>query len=223
MASVPATTFPPEWTAADWQAHLGGVPLARIRMYPRPGLATLQDVLEMRRLTGALCELVDGVLVEKPMGYYESQLAAALLYFLGAYLQSTRLGAVAGADGMLEILPNVVRIPDVSFIRWERLPKEPAGPIPAIAPDLAVEILSESNTAEEMARKLSDYFAAGTRMVWYLDPRTRSACVYCEPGRGQQIGEDGVLCGGDVLPGFELPLRKLFAAVEPPAEKSPED
>jgi Uma2 family endonuclease len=206
---------PFEWTAADWQSHLGGIPLQRIRMYPRPGMATEKDVLEIHARTGRLCELVDGVLVEKPMGFYESELAAALIFFLGEYLRTHRLGTTAGEAGMLKILPTQVRIPDVSFIRWGRLPDRRA-PIPAVAPDLAVEVLSESNTEEEMAQKLRDYFAAGTLLVWYIDPRARSARAYTALEQYVVIDEAGTLSGGDVLPGFELRLKDLFAAVEPP-------
>jgi Uma2 family endonuclease len=216
MARPVVTTFPPEWTAADWQEHLGGVPLGRIRMYPRPGLAVPHDVLEMHEKTGRLCELVDGVLVEKPIGFHESQLAGAMLFFLWAYLRVNRVGTAAGADGMLEILPNLVRMPDVSLIRWERMPAGDPGPIPAIAPDLAIEILSPSNTPAEMERKLREYFAAGARLVWYIDPTTRTARAYSGPDAGALVPEDGALSGGAVLPGFELPLRDLFAAVERP-------
>lgn len=211
----PWSAYPIEWTAADWQSRLGGVALDRIRMYPRPGMATEKDVLEVHTRAGRLCELIDGVLVEKPMGYRESQLAAALIVALGAYLRLHRIGTVAGEAGMLKVSPTQVRIPDVSFIRWERLPAE-SGPIPAVAPDLAVEILSEGNTEQEMARKLDDYFAAGTRLVWYIDLNSRSARTYTSPEHCVVVDEAGSLLGGNVLPGFEVRLMDLFAEVEPP-------
>jgi len=210
------STYPIEWTAADWQEHLGGIPLHRIRMYPRPGMATEKDVLEIHARTGRLCELVDGVLVEKPMGFYESQLASALIVVLGEYLRAHKIGALAGEAGLLRILLRQVRIPDVSFVRWDRLPRD-AGPIPAVSPDLAVEILSESNTEQEMARKLREYFAGGTRLVWYIDPATRTARAYTSPEHCQFLDEEGVLGGGDVLPGFEMRLKDLFAEVQRPS------
>ena len=178
-------------------------------------MATEEDVLEIHARTGRLCELVDGVLVEKPMGYRESQLAAALIVALGEYLRSHKIGTVAGEAGMLKVSPSQVRIPDVSFIRWERLPVE-SGPIPAVAPDLAVEVLSESNTEQEMARKLKDYFAAGTRLVWYIDPKSRSARTYTSPEQCVIVEQSGSLLGGDVLPGFQLRLADLFAEIDRP-------
>jgi Uma2 family endonuclease len=78
---------------------------------------------------------------------------------------------------------------------------------------LAVEILSETNTEGEMRRKLQDYFAAGTRLVWYIDPRRRTAVTYTSVEHSAELDENGVLSGGDVLPGFESPLRELFAEI----------
>ena len=115
-----------EWTAADWQAHLGGIPLERIRMYPRPGMATEKHVLESHARTGRLCELIDGVLVEKPRGFHESELAGAVIFFLRAYLRTHKIGTAGGEGGMLKILRRQVRIPDVSYISWERMPVESA-------------------------------------------------------------------------------------------------
>ena len=106
-----------------------------------------------------------------------------------------------------------MRIPDVSFIRWEQFPNRelPPEPIPALAPDLAVEVLSEGNTEAEMQRKLHDYFTAGVRLVWYVDPRTRTAKAYTAEDQCVEFSKQQSLSGGDVLPGFELPLRDLFA------------
>ena len=128
-------------------------------------------------------------------------------------MDSHGLGIVLGEAGTLRILPEQVRVPDVCFIAWERFPNRqlPPDPIPALAPDLAVEVLSEGNTEREMQRKLHDYFTAGVRLVWYIDPRTRSAKSYTSEQESSEISESQSLSGGDVLPGFELPLRELFA------------
>jgi hypothetical protein len=90
----------------------------------------------------------------------------------------------------------------------------PPEPIPAVAPDLAVEVLSEGNTEGEMQRKLRDYFAAGVRLVWYVDPRSRTAKAYTAPDQGIVLDQQQSLSGGEVLPGFELPLRDLFAELD---------
>jgi Uma2 family endonuclease len=110
-------------------------------------------------------------------------------------------------------MPGLVRIPDVSFIVWGRMPPAdaPAKPIPDLSPDLAVEVLSESNTRREMERKLQEYFEAGASLVWYIDLRARTVTVYTAPDQSTVLGESATLDGGDLLPGFALPLRELFA------------
>jgi Uma2 family endonuclease len=217
MATVADYCPPTEWTTvADLWEQLGQVPLSRIRFVPTPGTATEQDVLDLIDHADRICELVDGVLVEKTMGYMESLLAGAIIESLRKFVRKRKLGIVLAPDGTLKILPRQVRIPDVSFISWDRFPdgKLPETPIPAVAPDLAVEVLSEGNTEAEMRRKLHDYFTAGVRLVWYVDPRSRTAAVYTAPEQCAVLGENDVLTGGDVLPGFQLPLRELFAEID---------
>ena len=109
----------------------------------------------------------------------------------------------------MRLWAGMVRIPDVSFVRWDRLPEQ-YGPIPPIAPDLAIEVLSESNTPKEMDRKLKEYFAAGTQLVWYFDPKARTVTVYTSPDQYTVMDDSQTLDGGDVLPGLEVPLRELF-------------
>lgn len=77
--------------------------------------------------------------------------------------------------------------------------------------DLAVEVISEANTKKEMERKLREYFTAGVRLVWLIYPKTRTVEVYTSATECRRVRHDQTLDGGDVLPGFELPLRKLFA------------
>jgi Uma2 family endonuclease len=205
-------------TAADMQERLGQIPLERILIVPPPGRAAVEDVEKERIATGRICELVDGALVEKAVGYYESRLAAVLIHFIERFLDTAKLGMVLAPDGTLEILSKLVRAADVSFIRWDRLPggKLPEAPIPELVPNLAVEILSKSNTPAEMKRKRGEYFEAGVQLVWIIDPKTRWAAVYTELEEPTAIDPDGTLSGGEVLPGFELRLAELFARAEPP-------
>lgn len=196
-------------TVADLLESLGDIPPERIRMRPPPGTATEDDVLAVHASEKRLCELVDGVLVEKPTGYDESRLAAELIYALVDFLRRHNLGTAAGADGMMRLLSGLVRIPDVSFVSWEHLP-ESYGAIPPVAPDLAVEVLSESNTPREMERKLREYFEAGTQLVWHVDPKSRTVAVYTSPDQLIVLDESQTLDGGTVLPGLEIPLRELF-------------
>jgi Uma2 family endonuclease len=139
-----------------------------------------------------------------------------LSYFIERYLETNPLGMVLGPDGTLNILSSVVRAADVSFISLQRFPggELPKKPIPALVPDLAVEILSKSNTKAEMKRKLREYFEAGVKLAWLIDPPTRAAEVYHAPEKPIHLPSDGVLVGEGVLPGFELPLEELFARAE---------
>lgn len=220
MATVVSTALPTDWTVADMLTYLGGIPLERIRMYPPPGMATEEDVLQAKSRFNRICELIDGILVEKTVGYYESLLAAEIIHLLKLFLQRHDLGIVLGEAGTLRILPTQVRVPDVSFINWEKFPNRqlPAEPAPALVPDLAVEVLSPGNTEAEMQRKLHDYFSAGVRLVWYVDPRTRTAKAYTAEDQCVDLAEQDSLSGGEVLPGFELPLKDLFAKAQGPRE-----
>lgn len=220
VTSAPTLTrqaeFPSNWSMADLQHHLGGIPLERILVVPPPGYATEEDVTRLDDHEDRLCELQDGILVEKPMGWYESMLALLIANEIGNYLKSHDVGKLLGSDGSLKILPRTVKIPDVSFISWDRWPKTklPRRPIPALVPDLVVEVLSDTNTKAEMAAKLMTYFKAGVRLVWYIDPETQTAKAYASPSDVTEIPVDGMLSGGDVLPEFQLSLAWLFSEAD---------
>jgi Uma2 family endonuclease len=210
-----ATTAESVTTVGDLLADLGGVSPRRVRLQPWPGTATEADVARIHAGEKRLFELVDGVLVEKPMGYMESHLAGVLIKLLGVFLDRHDLGIVAGESGMLRLGRGLVRIPDVSFVSWSKLPgkRVPREPIPSLVPDLAVEVLSPTNTSREMARKLDEYFAAGVRLVWLIDPAAKTVRVYESRDAHVVLGVRDSLSGGSVLPGFRLPLRKLFASL----------
>ena len=146
------------------------------------------------------------------MGFEESRLAVRLGSLFGAYVDQKDMGICVGADGMMRIGPGLVRIPDVSFIAWDTLPnrESPRDPVPDLAPDLAVEVLSEGNTRAEMTRKVREYFEAGVRLVWLIDHRKRTARVYSAPHRSVLVRANQTLDGGDVLPGFTLVLADLL-------------
>ncbi len=208
-----ATIAPPEIkNLADLRRRLGGIPLERIWFHPAPGTATEQDVLKAEARENRLCELVDGTLVEKAMGFEESRLAVELLHQIKIYLDQNDLGICVGADGMMRIAPGLVRIPDMSFISWDRLPgrESPREPIPDLAPDLAVEVLSAGNTKAEMARKVREYLEAGAVLVWLIDPKNRTARVVSTTEKSVLVRADQALDGGAVLPGFALPLADLL-------------
>jgi Uma2 family endonuclease len=214
MTTRTPVEVPEEGTLAELLYRLGDVPPERIRMRPAPGTAREQDVIKaLEAADKRLYELVDGVLVEKAMGTREALLAGIILHWLWDFLEQHDLGQPLGADGALRLMPKLVRIPDVSFVSWERLPGRelPDQPIADLVPDLAVEVLSERNTKGEIQRKLRDYFLAGVRLVWVIQPRTQTAEVYRERDRKNRVGKTGVLDGENVLPGFKLALSELFA------------
>src|SRR5712691_884174 len=207
---------PPLVTLADLLRRLGGVPPDRVRFDPLPGLATEADVLELAERDGILCELIDGVLVEKAMGFRESYLAMALVQWLRDFVVARNLGIVTGPDGMMRLFPGLVRIPDVAFVAWDRCPNRrvPQEPIPDLAPNLAIEVLSESNTKGEMQVKCGEYFAAGAELVWLVDLKSRSVAVFTNPDTSVLREDDATLDGGHVLPGFQLSVRDLFAELD---------
>jgi Uma2 family endonuclease len=209
------TAVKPE-TLQDLVEQLGNIPLSRVLVRPPLSLATEADLLDAQQRYNRLYELVDGVLVEKGMGYLESLLALALAGFLRDFVNPRNLGLVSGADGTVRLFPGLVRIPDVAFASWDRFPdrKVPEKPIPSLAPDLVIEVLSESNTPAEMERKRGEYFGAGVRMVWEVDPEPRTVTVYTPDGTVTVLDASRRLEGGDVLPGFALELRELFAELD---------
>ena len=113
---------------------------------------------------------------------------------------------------MLRLINRNIRIPDFSFFRWERFPdrKCPKGQVPAITPDLAVEILSPSNTRREMEIKRREYFASGATIVWEVEPDEKIVRVYSDADTFTTVDERGTLGGGDVLPGFTLSVKAWF-------------
>jgi Uma2 family endonuclease len=203
----------PAGTLAELLDRLGDIPPERIRTRPAIGTASEGDVIAVRLSPERrLCELVEGVLVEKTMGTREALLAGYIVYLLWDFLKTHDLGIALGADGYVRLLPGLVRIPDVCFISWDKLPerKFPAAAIADLVPDLAVEVLSESNTKKEMDRKLAEYFQAGVALVWFIDPETRTAEVIRSLSDRQPITADQSLQGEPVLPGFTLSLAELF-------------
>jgi Uma2 family endonuclease len=216
MASA---TVEQDQTVADLLDRLGGIPASRVRLVPTPGTATEQDVIDVHDRTNRLCELVDGVLVEKVMGFDESRFSVLLAAFLVAFLNRNDLGTVVGADGMMRLFPGLVRIPDVAFISWKRYPKKrrKRGEIPTVVPDLVVEILNKGNTPREMARKLDEYFRAGVVQVWYVDPKRRKVRVFTDRNHSIVEGKTSTLkaATSSTTNSFSVSLTSSGRAVRP--------
>jgi Uma2 family endonuclease len=143
-------------------------------------------------------------------------LAISIAVLLGNFVRPRKLGVIAGEGGTLRLFPDMVRIPDVSFIARSRLPggKLPREAMPRLAPNLAVEVLSKSNTVREMSRKLEDYFEAGVELVWFVDPRTRTVKVFTSPGKFTVLKGAQSLTGGAVLPGFKVKVGEIFSVLD---------
>ena len=206
-----ATTTGPA-TVAELLENLG-VPACRVRLHPPLGHATEHDAAESKNLHGAICELVDGTLVEKPMGFYESHLGHILAFFIESYLTHHRLGFVVGESGASRTIPGRVRMPDVGFYSWNHFPGRtlPAGGVLDVPADLVVEILSPSNTRTEMEQKRREYFASGTRLYWEVLPETRQVRVFTDANMHTLLGENDSLVGEPVLPGFVLSIQEWFS------------
>jgi len=202
---------------ADLLESLGNVPAWRIRMKPVPGTATEADLIEALRRRDHICELIDGTLVEKAVGYTESRLAVFLARFLDIFVCDRNLGFVTGADGLLWVRPGRLRGPDVAFSSWSRFPEGrlTAEAYPHFSPDLAVEVLSVSNTTKEMLLKRRDYFMGGSALVWEIEPGKRTVAVYTSAEHPDVVlAESDTLTGGEVLPGFSLSLATLFGELD---------
>ena len=196
--------------------HLGGIDPKRIRIHPVPGTATVADVIDIQDHEGVLCELIDGVLVEKIMGLPKSVFGSAVIALLYAFVVPRNLGIVTSAGGTFELMPGLVRIPDVAFTSWDRVPggRQPTAPVPGLVPNLAIEVLSPSNTPGEMALKRRDYFASGVELVWEIDPESRTIRVFTSPANARTLTVAEILDGGAVLPGFMVPVGQVFAELD---------
>ena len=203
-------------TAVDLAERFGPIPLRRIVLGPRLGEATEDDLVDQHERTRRIYELVDGILVEKAVGLYESWLAGRLLTRLNVFLERNDLGFAAGEAGMLRLVAGLVRAPDVSFVNWNRVVgrRVPRQPVPHLSPNLAVEVLSRSNTRREMDRKLDDYFASGVELVWYVDPESRTVRVFAARDAVATLGAGDTLDGGGVLPGFAVAVADLLGEQE---------
>jgi Uma2 family endonuclease len=202
-------------TIADLLHELGDIPAERVWLTPAPGTATEKDVIEVEAKYNRLCELVDGTLVEKPMGFRESREALVLGILLETYAEKHDCGIICGADATMRIMPNLVRIPDVSFVAWDRLPGRelPTEPIPDLVPNLAIEVLSASNTPAEMERKLREYFGAGVEQVWFVEGKARTIEIFASPTESQVFSGKQTLKPGKLLPGLKLSAEAFFNRV----------
>ncbi len=184
---------------------------------PTAELITAEEFLHMPENEGA--ELVDGRIVEVPMGSMSSWLGGFLFARVLNFVLENRLGWVFPQETGMSIWPDRprhVRKPDLAFVRRGRLPggQPPHGWL-TVAPDLAVEVVSPGDEAEDLEQKLIEYREAGIPLIWVIYPGTRRAQVLGANRPRLELEPNGVLDGQDVLPGFTCSLQELFASADP--------
>ncbi len=174
---------------------------------------TAEQMWELPDIPGKRFELHDGELIEVPLAGVLHGLIVGIVYRLLA-AAADEVGGYAFAGGVGYVLardPDVVRVPDASYVAASSMP---AGGIPAgfwpIPPDLAAEVVSPGDRVREVHTKVRAYLDAGTRLVWVLWPETRSVTVSDAGGASREFGPDDVLDGGTLLPSLRVTVRELF-------------
>lgn len=159
-------------------------------------------------------ELVKGeILKMTPAGHEHGEIALAIGAPLREFVRKHKLGKTYGAETgfILSHNPDTVRAPDAAFVSAERAAKQKRreGFFDG-APDLAVEVVSPEDTAEEIDAKVLEYLEAGTKLVWVLHPKTRTITVYRSLDKVRVLTINDTLDGDDVLPGFAVPMKEIF-------------
>ena len=182
-------------------------------MVSRPRLVTAEELLEMPD-DGYRYELLRGELRKiAPAGYRHGKSAGKINGLLFVHVTANNLGTVPTAETgfLLSSDPDLVRVPDVAFVRRER--EEAVGVVDGFfpgPPDLAVEVISPSDRYTEVAEKVEDWLKAGTRMVVVVDGRRRVAIVHFRGKESVTLTERDTLDGGDVVPDWSMPVAEIF-------------
>jgi Uma2 family endonuclease len=161
-----------------------------------------------------LYEVVDGQIREKTVGVQETEIASLLFGFLFTFLRQNRLGRVLSETIFrIDVAKDLQRRPDVAFVSHSKWPfnrRVPKVPVWDMVPDLAIEVVSPTNSADDVQTKVQEYFEAGMSGVWVVYPKQKQVYTYASPAQIQvvQLGEE--LDGGKLFPGFRLPLTALF-------------
>jgi Uma2 family endonuclease len=168
-----------------------------------------------------LYEVIDGRVVEKTMDAYECWLASVMLGVMDPYVKANPTGRVV-QEMIFDLRPYVERErrPDVAFVSFERWARDrgiPQSRSWGVIPDLAVEIISRTNTADEVVEKLEEYFKVGVRQVWVVYPRQSKVYAYTSTTKVCVLAPGDELDGGDVLPGFRLSITDLIEQAGEPA------
>ncbi|MEO8100669.1 MAG: Uma2 family endonuclease [Acidobacteriota bacterium] len=138
-------------------------------------------------------------------------LQAELIRILGDHVRRNKLGRIYSESGfILGRNPEILRGPDVAFVRQDRLPQVPDDGWAELGPDLVVEIVSPSDTARQIDRKVHQYLAAGTLAIWIVYPDTKSVHVFEPAGAARMVESHDLLSSPQALPGFEIRVAEIF-------------
>jgi Uma2 family endonuclease len=164
---------------------------------------------------GNKCELIDGELVMSPVTFLHDLLVVRFASLLEWFVRKRKLGAVVGSNAGFIMKSGNVRCPDVSFVSAEciRRAKRPLDKFFEGAPDLAIEVLSPSDTLEGLHEKILEYFESGTKLVWVVNMVEKTILVYHSPTPDSLLKETDILYGENVIPEFTLSLTELFEAI----------
>jgi Uma2 family endonuclease len=207
----------PVWRLPDRNRGIDGIPgvlfVAMTSIRHEVKLITAEQLYELSD-DGLNYELLRGTLVSEPVpGRLHGRTVARISKLLSIFVDSRRLGVVYTGDTgfVLARQPDTVRGPDVAFMTNER-ERETEGARPYIpgAPDLAVEIVSPSDRTREVLGKVSDYLAAGSRIVWVVNPVREEVSVFRSPFAPRVLASTDLLDGEDVLPGFSVTIAEIF-------------
>ncbi len=163
---------------------------------------------------GGRYELVAGVMHKMAAAsYHHAKLANRFAHKLTTYVEAHQLGEVSGESGwVLATNPDTVRIPDAAFLVQRRVTAEAevAG-FQRGAPDLVLEVISPTDSYSEVAAKVDEWLAGGARMVVIIDPRKHIIRVHRSKTEAVTLHAADTLDGGDVVPGWRLPVHEIFA------------
>ena len=157
-------------------------------------------------------ELVDGEPIElTPAAGRSGWLSANIVALLANHVHPNRLGWAFSSETGFILFGNrqTVRAPDAAVVLRDRLAAPPDTFVP-LAPDLAVEVLSPSDRMADAMSKITMYLQAGVRLVWLVDPATRTVTIFRQDAAPQNVGQEHILDGGDVLPGFRVSVAEIF-------------
>ncbi len=179
----------------------------------KPKLLTADDLLRLYS-KGVRGELIRGVLCETvAAGIEHGKIAANLVIAIGGFIKPGRLGTLVASDAgiRLQRFPDTVREPDVAFISAERLPLDArVRGYAEVPPDLVVEIVSPSDTIQAVNDKAIMWLSFGVTLAWVVNPDARTVEVHRASGPVVTLYDDDSLAGGEVLPGFVLPVKEIF-------------